>query len=282
VAAGCLALHALAPTWFWTVLAYLAVFHFVRQAVGIGVLYRARSGQRTRDLGGRVERLALYAVTLFPVWWWHANLPRPFEWFVPGDFLGPVAQWTVLPAGGLAAAVLATHVVLRLRSGVAAPGADLWLLATALVWLGGIVWSASDAAFTVSNVIAHGVPYLALVGIAGRRRWDRTGRGPAAREWFRAPGWPLMLLPLLVLALAEEGLWDALVWHDHPQLFGAWEPPAWAAWAAVALLAVPQVTHYVLDGFIWKLGPSNPGLAQDLGLAPARPAPAPPGSAAPR
>jgi len=50
------------------------------------------------------------------------------------------------------------------------------------------------------------------------------------------------------------------VWHDHPWLFPAADPPAWLAAAAVPLLATPQVTHYLLDGFIWKLGPTNPGL----------------------
>ncbi len=267
VAAGCAGVHALAPSRFWTLMAYLAVWHFVRQAVGIGVLYRARSGQRTRDLGGRAERSALYAVTVAPVVWWHAHLPLPFEWFVPGDFIGPIAQWLLWPTTAVAAVALAAHFTLRLRSGVWAPGSDLWLGTTAVVWVGGIVLARSDAGFTLSNVIAHGVPYLALVQVVGRRRWQRAGAGPARRSWFSASGLPWLLLPLVVLATVEEGLWDALVWHDHPELFGSWSVPSWASWVALVLLAVPQVTHYVLDGFIWKLGPTNPGLAEDLSIS---------------
>ena len=34
----------------------------------------------------------------------------------------------------------------------------------------------------------------------------------------------------------------------------------------VALLTVPQATHYVLDRFIWRVGPQNPALAEQLGL----------------
>jgi hypothetical protein len=32
------------------------------------------------------------------------------------------------------------------------------------------------------------------------------------------------------------------------------------------VLSVPQVTHYLLDRWIWRGGPDNPELAADLGL----------------
>ena len=37
------------------------------------------------------------------------------------------------------------------------------MVGTALAWGGGIVWGRSDLAFTLSNVVAHGLPYVALV-----------------------------------------------------------------------------------------------------------------------
>jgi hypothetical protein len=78
-------------------------------------------------------------------------------------------------------------------------------------------------------------------------------------------------LGLLALAIGEEALWDRLVWHDRPGLFGTSTPlqhPVATA-AAVALLSVPQVTHYLLDRWIWRGGPDNPDLAADLGMVPA-------------
>ncbi|MEZ4237073.1 MAG: hypothetical protein R3F59_13150 [Myxococcota bacterium] len=262
---GCLGLALAAPGRFWTVLAYLAAFHFVRQAVGIGVLYRARSGRPTRGLAARIDRLALYAVTVGPLWWWHTALPLPFAWFVDGDFLGPLPAWTNGPVAAVAALVVGWHVVNRLRERSPAPGADLWLAGTALVWVGGIVVSRSDAAFTVSNVVAHGVPYFALVWWTASRRWALAGRGALHPAAFRPLAAPLLLGGLVVLAFAEEGLWDALVWHDRPWLFGDWAPSPFAT-VAVGILAVPQVTHYLLDGFVWKMGPSNPELRGLLGL----------------
>jgi hypothetical protein len=260
----CVGLQVLAPGHFWRALAYLAVYHFIRQAVGIGVLYRARAGRSPRDRGGKLERLATWAVTLGPVWWWHTALPLPFEWFVPGDFV-PLPRWTLLPVGLLAAGVLCAHLTVRLSERRPLGAGDAWLAGTALVWIGGICWARSDAAFTVSNVVAHGVPYVALIWWTGRRRWDHAGRGSLHPTLFGWWGVPAFLGLLLALAFAEEALWDLLVWQERPELFGSLAVPSWAA-HAVALLSVPQVTHYLLDGFVWKMGPSNPELRALLGL----------------
>lgn len=252
-----------APARFWTAMAYLAVFHFVRQQAGFAMLYRVREGLPTRGPDAALERFAIYALCGAPLLWWHAHLPRPYAWFTADDFVRglPVA---VAHAGAvLAAAIVAAHGVVRLRSGRWSPGRDLWLLATAAAWGLGIVAAGGDAAFTLPNVVAHGVPYLALVHLVARRRWARHGVGPAEPDWFLPSRLPVFLAPLLALAIAEEGLWDALVWHDRPELFGAWSVPAWVGAVAVPVLAVPQLVHYLLDGFVWQVR-SNPELRDVL------------------
>lgn len=57
------------------------------------------------------------------------------------------------------------------------------------------------------------------------------------------------------LAFVEEALWSRLVFGDRSWLFG---PPmaileSALAWV-VPLLALPQLVHYILDGFIWRRG----------------------------
>lgn len=259
---GAVALHGLSPGVFWTAMAYLAVFHFVRQQVGFTALYRAVQGLPGRGLEARVERGLVCAVTLTPVLWWHVHLPQSFDWFLPGDFRPGLPAWVLPLAVGLTLALGLVHLGLRLRSGLWSPGRDLWLCATALTWSGGIVWGGGDLAFTLSNVVAHGVPYLALVAWTVGRRWQQTGRGPGRPGWFRGAGLVGFLAPLVALAWLEEGLWDALVWQEHPWLHGGLDWSAWAGWWAVPLLSVPQLTHYLLDGFIWRLNDGNPGLRQ--------------------
>ena len=61
-----------------------------------------------------------------------------------------------------------------------------------------------------------------------------------------------------MLALLEEGLWDIAVFRDHPAFFGVFyddqvAPHSALTWL-VPLLSLPQLTHYVLDGIIWKKG----------------------------
>ena len=252
---------------FWRVLAYLAVFHFVRQVWGFAALYRLREGLGTRGLDATVERWALYALTGWPLLWWHVHGPLAFAWFIPEDFFVGLPAWTLWPAGVLGGAVILAHLVFRLRSRRAAWGRDLWMLTTGVVWIGGIVLFGGDGAFSLTNVVAHGVPYVALVLLVGHRSWRLDGRGPLFARWFAGPGAALLVVPLLVLAVAEEALWDWLVWQEHGMIFGA--PfaeglPELAGVLAVPLLAWPQVVHYVLDGMIWRLDGSNPGLRRLL------------------
>ena len=254
-------LYSLGAMVFWRVLAYLAVFHFIRQQYGFMMLYGR--GERRHRL---IDQAAIYAATLYPLVWWHTH-QRDFSWFVPGDFVavpdglvGDLALWVTL---GIGVAYLAKEAV-GWRGGAAFNWPrNLLLAGTAFSWWGGIVALNSDLAFTAVNVLAHGVPYMALIWLFGRNRSELEPGVPGGRL-FKLGFLPVFVgLPIL-LAYVEEGLWDGLVWADHPGLFRLFH------WAAVVqdrdvlvllvpLLALPQITHYVLDAFIWRLGtPGTP------------------------
>jgi hypothetical protein len=263
------ALYSESETLFWRALAYLAVFHFVRQQYGWVALYRARAGERGRA-GRWVDAAAVYMATLYPLAYWHAALPRNFWWFLPGDFAQlPAwverAAWPVYVLALGAYAARSAHA--WLVRGEGNPGKDIVVVTTAVCWYAGIVAYNSDYAFTVTNVIIHGVPYMALVWWYARRR--APAAGAAYRRLVR---WPFVFLATLwLLAYAEELLWDRGVWHERGWLFGAaWDASAWKTWL-VPLLALPQITHYVLDGFIWRRR-DNPSLSSlTTPQAPARP-----------
>ncbi len=246
------ALYSESPMIFWRALAYLAVFHFVRQQYGWVALYRRR-GDEPRGTGRAIDTAAIYAATIFPLLWWHAHLPRDFWWFLPGDFTA-APGWIATAAAPLYAAALLAYVVrsaLAWRRGHGNPGKDVVVATTAVCWFVGIVALDSDYAFTVTNVIIHGVPYFAIVYLVARARLAGGARGGIRLLRF-GPGAFLGLLWLA--AYAEELLWDRTVWHDRPWLFGGgWHLQELHIYL-VPLLALPQVTHYVLDGFIWRRG----------------------------
>lgn len=240
---------------FWRALAYLAVFHFVRQQAGWVALYRARLGEHDR-FTRFVDDAAIYAATLYPLAYWHAHLPRNFWWFRDGDFVALPGVLADLARRVWVVALLLYGVSMgrRARASCSNPGKDLVVLSTAACWYIGIVALDSDFAFTVTNVLTHGVPYLALIYWYGHAR---TGRGGAFRLFAHGP-WRF-LAALWVLAYVEELGWDRGVWHERTWLFGEGADfGALRRWL-VPLLALPQIVHYVLDGFVWR-SRQNPDL----------------------
>jgi hypothetical protein len=250
-------LHLRSSHAFWRVLAYLAVFHFVRQQAGWAALYRSRAGVTSR-VEAALDSVALYSATVYPLVYWHAHLREThFNWFIDGDFADvSSAAARLLPAVKIVWIVaLAVFVLRRLERLVVTrrfeTGRALMVATTAATWYVGIVATNSDFDFTVTNVLAHGIPYFALVfsNVRARRAagFENFGTDIAAQGFGAFAGL------LVTLAFVEEAVWDRLVWHDHPWLFGHGTSLGVLASALVVpLLAVPQTTHYVLDGLIWR------------------------------
>jgi hypothetical protein len=254
------ALYRVGEGVFWRSVAYLAIFHFVRQQYGWMALYRARRGDTGR-LGRAIDTAAIYAATIYPLLYWHTHLPRRFDWLMTGDVaaLPPAMQaWidrVAFPVYVLCLlAYAARSIAAWLSPEGGSPGKDLLVATTAACWYVGIVAVDSDFAFTVMNVFPHGIPYVALVFW-----WTRTQGAPRRR-----PSLATVLATVWALAYVEELVWDRGVWGDRAWLFGAaWDAAPWRPWL-VPLLAVPQLTHYVLDGFLWRRR-SDPALGRAFG-----------------
>jgi hypothetical protein len=134
---------------------------------------------------------------------------------------------------------------------------NLVLIGTATSWYFAIVYFNSDLVFTLINVVSHGVPYMALIWMYGAKKLQMPQLSGLQKLVFSTKGLLFFVLLLLLFAFVEETLWDSLIWHDYPQYFnftglwGTWLSPVSKA-LLVSMLTVPQVTHYLLDGFIWK------------------------------
>ena len=254
--------HSLSMLWFWRALAYLAVFHFVRQQYGFMRLYQR--GEKLPDWKNRIDTITIYAATLAPLLHWHLSYPRAFNWFMPDDMLGfrsPIAAQVVLWCYAM---LLAVYVLSEIRSVHSGRPIDLpknlLMAGTVISWYMGIVYFNGDVTFTLFNVVAHGVPYMALVWAFGRKR-NLVSRpvGSLLHGFFSLRAIPLYLGLLFLLAFLEEGLWDAFVWREgrstfkvFNELLPAVSDPALLS-ILVPLLALPQVTHYMIDAFIWRM-----------------------------
>lgn len=257
---------------FWRCLAYVAVYHFVKQQYGFMRIYKARS----QDFHAKrlSDNFIIYLSMLYPIFYWHLQPDLAFAWFVEGDFL-QIPDWginrlIVKQVGnwiyfGLLALWLIEEVALSRKEANSFPiGKTLWVLTTAGNWYLGIVYFNSDLVFTITNVVAHGVPYLALIVFYQTKKKTLLTSKSSTQQFLRITS--VIVLSVLLLALAEEYLWDLLVYRENEGFFGVLfaypekMPSLTLQLIAIGVLAVPQVTHYILDGFIWKNNEKNPYL----------------------
>lgn len=256
------ALYAFAgPVFFWTVVAYAAIYHFVRQQYGFMMLYRRGAPPTGWDY--RIDQAAIYLATIYPLVYWH-TYGRNFQWFDSFEVYRIPSVWPELAVRALYIAALATFASKEFlkwrRDGVVNLGKDLLLAATAAAWGTAIILYNADLTFTLINIVAHGVPYMALVWIWQYRKTANPNLAPDTAlnpilKLFKLRYVPIYIVALMAIAYFEEGIWDWFIWKEHANIFGGLNVSASATALVllVPLLTMPQVTHYVLDAFIWRV-----------------------------
>ena len=255
---GGIALYGfLGPVFFWSCVAYFAIYHFVRQQYGFLMLYRR--GEPVGDLGYRIDQVAIYMATIYPLVYWH-TYSRNFQWFSDFEVIRIPSLWPdhifraiyVVSIG----AFLIKEVHRWIRTGSLNAGKCLLLIATAAAWGTGIIVFNGDLTFTLINIISHGIPYMALIWIYQyRKRASKTHAENRFLRFFQLKYIPIYVLALVAFAYFEEGIWDWFIWQEHRNIFGSVHVAASATILVilVPLLTMPQVTHYVLDAYIWRV-----------------------------
>jgi len=245
-------IHFYSQMIFWRILAYIAVFHFVRQQYGFMRLYsRKENASPWMQL---IDTIAIYSATLYPLLYWHINLTNQINWFVKDDFVVlPLKQTAIITSIYLG--ILSLYVVKEIWTSIQRRQLNvpknLIMIGTYASWYVGIVMFQGDLIFTLLNVVAHGIPYMGLVWVYGEKKASGTFN-------FSWKGVVIFAGVLLILAYFEEAIWDVFVWRDHEDLFpilsSMFDPinHSLGLSIVVPILVLPQITHYVLDGFIWK------------------------------
>ncbi|MGN6639357.1 MAG: hypothetical protein ACTHJ8_10635 [Mucilaginibacter sp.] len=249
---------------FWRVLAYLAVFHFIRQQYGFMRIY-SRKEQQTKVVKF-IDTMAIYIATIYPMLYWHfAGIHKNFNWFVEGDFVLSKSEWLLTISQWAYCGIIIIYIIkeiyLILRNRQFNLPKNLLLAGTFLSWYFGIVFYNGDIAFTTLNVVSHGIPYMALVWLNEKKRYKTVHERKSSllKLTFSTYGGVIIFIGLLIIfSYLEEGLWDGLIWREHGNFFRLFTVLPTITTnlllaLVVPLLALPQSTHYVLDGFIWKL-----------------------------
>ncbi|MDR6460317.1 uncharacterized protein (DUF983 family) [Chryseobacterium vietnamense] len=235
---------------FWSVLALIAVFHFIRQQYGFMRIY-ARF--EPNNWSKKIDEVAVYSATIYPMLYWFST-PRAFTWFVNNEFdwLKNLPDYThlltVIYFSILIIWIVKTTFEAFKTKRINIPKIAL-IAGTFLSWYFGIVYFNNDLLFTFLNVVSHGIPYIALIYI--REIHQKENNQLNRMQVFKSfSGVFLFVVIILGFAFVEEFLWETLVWNEHFSL-NVMLSEIWYQFL-VPLLVVPQLTHYLLDGFIWR------------------------------
>lgn len=239
---------------FWITLAYIAVFHFIRQQYGFMRLY-SRFEPKTKP-NVFLDNLTIYAATGYPMLYWFMSPPRNYTWFMENEFFTYRNDVLLKVFGYLYVLILVIYLCKTLfallKTGYFNVPKNAVIIGTAASWYFGIVYYNNDLVFTMLNIVSHGIPYMALIYLKEVEQ-KQLKKGEVSFLKFIG-GYKAILLYvfiLLLLAFFEEYLWEITVWNEQFSLSGSVVFSNWH-FLLVPLLVVPQFTHYILDGFIWK------------------------------
>jgi hypothetical protein len=256
-------LHTYDGMLFWRILAYLAVFHFIRQQYGFMRLYSRQEGNNSWFR--LMDKLAIYSATIYPLFYWHFDGNRKFSWFVENDIVSFHSPLLLNIGLVIYLLIIGTYIVKEAvyvtRTNEFNWPRNLLIGGTFLSWYFGIVYFNGDMAFTTLNVISHGIPYMALIWIFEKKKQGKSNSKDSLiikYTFSKYGGVVFFVLLLALLAYIEEGLWDGMIWKEHGSIFAMFSSlpkigNEQILSLLVPLLALPQSTHYVLDGFIWKI-----------------------------
>ncbi|MCP4445690.1 MAG: hypothetical protein GY811_10175 [Myxococcales bacterium] len=261
-------LHDHSPELFWTLLAYVAIYHFIQQQWGFIALYKAR-GREKSSFDYYLDKWTLWAGSLGPVLLWHASPARQFDWFNAGEsFIVTIPENLRLDIV-LVSAFFGLVWVLRQVQRFSSErdlnvGKTLWMVFSWISWWVGISLADHPLISAAFLNLFHGVPFIALVWHRSNRKWQGQEGGPSRLvAWLsQRRNWVYFMVCIIAAAAIEESLWDGMVWRVYlPSLLGL-EAHSSASLLSfwVALLSVPQIVHYYLDAWIWKLDTNNPDL----------------------
>lgn len=246
-----LVLYQFGSLFFWSALALVAVFHFIRQQYGFMRIY-ARKEPDT--ISKKIDELAIYSATIYPMLYWFKT-PRVFTWFMTNEFTWmqklpdyrPYILVVYLSIVGIW--VLKTLYLWNKNKSFNIPK-NMIIIGTYLSWYFGIVYFNNDLIFTLLNVLSHGIPYIALIYIREIKQKDEVQLKKLS-IFKTSLGIILFVGVIIGLAFFEELLWEVLVWRENISVNAIFPSLSFQQFL-IPLLVVPQLTHYLLDGFIWK------------------------------
>jgi len=233
-----------------SVVLYWATYHFAAQCYGLLRLYQRRSAEPWR-MSHRVEAVFVFATAVAGILWRLSVGPR---WLFGAEAISPPIPFAVVEAAlvvvaGCLAFVIVDQVT-RARAGAAVAWTRLAFMGAVLCgfWVPFMVIKDGTAAFAAA-ACWHGFQYLGIVYHFNRQKFAGGPDAPQAQgarlvAWVsqprREPYYVALLLAMAGGAYVVIGIVSVLTRISIDDV-------AAAVWVTLTL------SHYLIDGFIWKL-----------------------------
>lgn len=250
---------------FFSFLAYMAVFHFIKQQVWFIALYGGREENlgKMNSLRKKGDAWMTWVITGFPFIYWIMNYDNiDFEWFTKWEF---TLLTYIVPHGDflwlIYAICIMAYIIVQLwiimNGGKVNPLKYLYMIGTAYIWYNGMVVYNSAIAFWLWNILLHGLNYYGITIWSTMKVSDAYPKilEKIKRLWVIPVG-IFISLSLISIWYIEEFLWDQFLWKERSMIFSdifynIWYNPLVPV-IIMSILGTAQLTHYILDRYIWR------------------------------
>ncbi|MCA2980836.1 MAG: hypothetical protein INH41_30055 [Myxococcaceae bacterium] len=248
-----------------SVILYWATWHFVAQNWGILRIYQRKSGEPETSLALSLERPLLLLFVLWCVLYRLHTGPR---------LLFGTEVFYALPSRDLVNSLLAIVLVVlgiflaerfSQRRAPWARAARVRLAFLGCAFLGFFVpfqmITTDDTSAFAAAACWHGFQYLGMIRFYHRNTW-RAGVDPDAKliSWLSQPGWTRAVLYVAFLGALAGSVYGVIFALSLVTRDSGWN---FVTWGGVVWITL-TLSHYWLDGVIWKL--RRPELARRVGL----------------
>jgi hypothetical protein len=251
-------------TWtllFW-IIWFFAVYHFIKQQVWFILLYWHKEKNR-HFVDSIVDKILWFSITWFPMLYWFSNLDtRNYIWFFVWEFVKLPTElfpmlWIVFFM------IILSYTIYEIIRNYFWKWLNLakytYIFVTFFIWFNWIVWNNSLLIFAFWNMLLHWLNYLWIVYLSTKNKLKngnyKTNKyiKKILSYWFF---WFISIL--LIIATTEEYLWDQFFRHERWDFWGnsfydfSNNLNTYILSAIIAILSIPQLTHYFLDWYIWR------------------------------
>lgn len=225
---------------FFQIFMYFNLWHHIRQQYG-WMMLTARKESPLGRLDRILDQLIIYGVGIYPLLWWHFH-DKGYSWRGSTPYLllpawiEPVALWCHWL---IVVAYVTRQFVLYFQNKPMNLAKHLIWISTWAMMYPTIVISKSALVFMIVTNLTHGLPYIYLIYQYSKKQSDRNSMLNRVLNTRAGYVWYL----LCIAALGGCGL---LLVKVLPHVPGVSIP------FVSAVITLPPLLHFALDGFIWK------------------------------